>query len=205
MKEDLTARPFLHKKREGENNLISYPILFRELSRIESLIEETTGSRLTFSDGSLGEVRFDVSGLRAGLFVARREGGEWSRVLRFNPSIILRVGEESFRPTVAHEYAHAVVHVLSGVRPRRRDMDFSSHGGLWRSLMELFGHPPRRCHDYPVTPARTVRIYLYSCQSCDREYRLGPVRHGRLQKNPGYLVCGACRGKILQVQEMNNS
>ena len=64
--------------------------------------------------------------------------------------------------------------------------------------MELFGYPPRRCHDYPVTPARTVRIYLYSCQDCAREYRLGPVRHGRLEKNPGYLVCGACRGKIEQ-------
>ena len=184
---------------------MSYPILFRELVRLESLIEDTMGRCLTFSDGSLGDVRFDVSGLRAGLFVARREGGEWSRVLRFNASIVSRVGEEAFRPTVAHEYAHAVVHVLSGVRPRARGMDFSSHGGLWGSLMELFGHPPRRCHDYPVTPARTVRTYRYSCQSCDREYRLGPVRHGRLKKNPGYLVCGACRGKILHLPDMNNS
>ncbi|MGC8529725.1 MAG: SprT-like domain-containing protein [Leptospirillia bacterium] len=178
--------------------MFSYPILFRELARIESLIEEKTGTRLTFSDGSLGEVRFDVSGLRAGLFVARKDGGTWTRVLRFNPSIILKVGEEEFRPTVAHEYAHAVVHVFSGARPRPKGIDFSSHGGLWRSLMELFGHPPRRCHDYPVTPARTVRTYLYSCQRCEREYRLGPVRHGRLERNPGYLVCGACRGTIEQ-------
>ena len=196
MKDSQGGIPSRQEKNDGSRNLFSYPVLFRELARIESLIEEKTGSCLTFSDGSLGSVRFDVAGLRAGLFVARREGGRWTRVLRFNPSIILRVGEEAFRPTMAHEYAHAVVHVLSGVRPRAKGMDFSSHGELWRSLMELFGHPPRRCHDYPVTPARTVRIYLYSCQSCDREYRLGPVRHGRLGKNPGYLVCGVCRGKI---------
>ncbi len=185
--------------REGKScgkDLSSFPVLYGELCRVESLIMGKTGIRLTFSDGALGDVRFDVSGLRAGLFAARCEGGEWRRILRFNPSIIFKVGEVAFRPTIAHEYAHAVVHFLSGVRPRTRGMDFSSHGGLWRSLMELFGHPPRRCHDYPVEPARIVRTYLYSCRNCVREYRLGPVRHGRLEKNPDYLVCGACRGRI---------
>lgn len=185
------------KDQEGDGkDLLSFPVLFRELRRVESLITAKTGTSLIFSDGSLGNVRFDVSGLRAGLFVARREGRSWKRMLRLNPSIIRKVGEEAFRPTIAHEYAHAVVHVLSEARPRSKGGAFSSHGALWRSLMELFDHPPQRCHNYPVTPARTLKSYLYGCQSCAKEYRLGPVRHGRLEKNPGYLVCGACRGRI---------
>ena len=196
MKDNSESLPVSGTGKACGNDLSSFPVLYGELRRIESLIMGKTGIRLTFSDGSCGDVRFDVSGLRAGLFAARREGGEWRRILRFNPSIVLKVGEAAFCPTIAHEYAHAVVHFLSGVRPRPRGLDFSSHGGLWRSLMELFGHPPRRCHDYPVTPARRLKSYLYACQSCPREYRLGPVRHGRLEKNPDYLVCGACRGRI---------
>ena len=196
MNDVIDIHPTGKKGKEKGKDLSSFPVLSDELCRVESIIYHKIGTRLTFSDGALGDVRFDVSGLRAGLFAARREGGEWRRILRFNPSIILSVGEMAFRPTIAHEYAHAVVHFLSGVYPRPRGMDFSSHGGLWGSLMVLFGHPPNRCHNYPVTPSRRVKSYLYSCQSCPREYRLGPVRHGRLEKNPDYLVCGACRGKI---------
>lgn len=177
--------------------LAGYPVLYRELLRVEGVLLSGVGADLTFSDSRLGEIRLDLSGLRAGLFVARREGRSWTRSLRFNPSILERVGEEAFRPTVAHEYAHAVVHVFSLHRTRFPGKDFSSHGALWRSLMELFGHEPKRCHDYPAKPARSVRTFHYLCRDCGKDYRLGPVRHGRLEKNPGYLVCGACRGGIV--------
>lgn len=181
--------------------LDGFPALSRELLRVEGVVRSGIGADLTFSDGALGEIRLDLSGLRAGLFVARREERSWKRFLRFNPSIIERVGEEAFLPTVAHEYAHAVVHVFSVHRARFSGGDFSSHGALWRSLMELFGHEPKRCHDYPAKPARSVKTFLYRCRDCGKDYRLGPVRHGRLEKNPGYLVCGSCRGGIVHSPE----
>ncbi|MCL4485340.1 MAG: SprT-like domain-containing protein [Nitrospirae bacterium] len=178
----------------------SHPLLWRELQRAEGLVREETGLDLTFSDGRAGTLRFDLKGLRAGLFSVRLSGAldAAQMSLRFNGGIIDRVGEEDFLPTIAHEYAHAVVFVLgqnAGRKAFRRD-DFRPHGEIWSSLMRLFGHSPDRCHSYPVTPARRRKLYGYRCAGCNREYRLGVVRHERLAKNPGYLVCGRCRGSL---------
>ena len=183
---------------------VPYPVLMGELLRVEGIIREKAGLDLTFSDGRAGSLRFDMRGLRAGLFSVRiHPGGRSCEIaLRFNGGIIERVGEGVFLPTIAHEYAHAVVFHLRRKAWRNRDReDFRPHGGVWRSLMGLFGHPPERCHDYPVTPARTGKIFAYRCVDCLREFLLGVVRHERLLRNPGYLVCGKCRGGLERLQE----
>jgi len=183
---------------EREAPISGFSSLLSELERIERLTLECTGLDLTFSDGRFGHLLWDLRGLKAGVFSARKNGrGYWALALRFNLSIIRSVGPKHFLPTIAHEYAHAVVHALEIRRGRGSGEDFTPHGALWRSLMERFGHPPERCHIYPATPARKKTEYHYQCGACRKDYRLGPVRHGRLKKRPGYLVCGACRGPLL--------
>lgn len=177
----------------------SHPLLREELRRVEEIVREKMGLDLNFSDGSAGSLRFDLKGLRAGLFSVRpAKGGMSVEIsLRFNGEVIDRVGEEDFRPTVAHEFAHAVVYTLMQKAGKKGSSeDFRPHGNLWRVLMGFFGHPPDRCHTYPVVPARRRKFFGYRCLGCRREYRLGALRHERLSKNPGYLVCGRCRGLL---------
>ncbi len=177
----------------------SHLLLREELRRVEDIAREKVGLDLNFSDGSAGSLHFDLKGLRAGLFSARPgSGGKAVEIsLRFNGEIIERVGEEDFRPTVAHEFAHAAVYVLMRKAGKTESSeDFRPHGELWKALMRLFGHPPDRCHTYPVVPARRRKFFGYRCIGCRREYRLGAIRHERFSKNPGYLVCGRCRGPL---------
>ena len=151
-----------------------------ELLRVEGIIRREAGLDLTFSDGRAGSLRFDLRGLRAGLFSIRIHPGGRSAetALRFNGALIERVGEGVFLPTIAHEYAHAVVFQMKRKAGRNKNRDdFRPHGEIWRSLMVLFGHPPERCHDYPVTPARRGKIFGYRCTDCFLEFRLGTVRH----------------------------
>ncbi len=183
---------------------VPYPLLQEEILRVEGIIRERSGLDLTFSDGRAGSLRFDLRGLRAGLFSVRLHPGDRRQEmsLRFNGEIIERVGEEVFLPTIAHEYAHAVVFQLKYNGGKRGDRaDYSPHGTFWRSLMKLFGHPPDRCHDYPVSRARTGKVFGYRCTDCLREFRLGVIRHERLLRDPGYLVCGKCRGGLERLQD----
>lgn len=186
--------------------LEGFPVLLSELVRLEALVQEETGRTLVFSDGSAGEVLWNLSGLRAGVFAVRIvRGSSPLLTIRLNRTLLARVGEGAFLQTVAHEYAHAVVWALLQARGRIRKGDreeFRPHGTLWRSVMERFGHPPERCHAYPVEKIRTVRSFPYRCGACRREYRLGAIRHRRLEKHPGYLVCGTCRGTLGPVPEL---
>lgn len=195
------------KRTEDRCSAEEFPTLLSELRRVERIVLETTGKDLTFSDGKSGWLLFNLRGLRAGVFSVgprgcRGGGGNFACSLRFNADIIRTVGEEGFLPTVAHEYAHAVVHALKNSRKREGGLDFSPHGALWKSLMETFGYRPQRCHDYPVLPARKGKVFDYRCGRCRKDYRLGLIRHRRLEKHPGYLVCGSCRGPLLPEEKV---
>ncbi len=154
---------------------------------------------MTFSDGKDGSIQWNVRGMRAGIFSVRIVPGKKPEIaLRFNVGILRMVGEEAFRSTLAHEYAHAIVYRMVG---RKKKSGSSSeetrpHGSIWRNLMILYGHPPIRCHDYPALPVHARRTFNYRCGDCRQEFRLGVVRHERLKKKPGYLVCGKCRGNL---------
>jgi predicted SprT family Zn-dependent metalloprotease len=183
---------------EGGDPSFDYALLLLELKRVERLTYDKFGIDLVFSDERSGRLLWNLAGLRAGVFFARKQGrGPWSLSLRFNSAMIRSVGQERFLPTIAHEYAHAVVHFLKTRRKRGTSDDFSAHGALWRALMELYGHSPERCHEYPAVSARRRAMHAYQCGHCRKEYTLGAIRHSRLEKRPGYLVCGSCRGPLL--------
>lgn len=135
-------------------------------------------------------VRFDLTGLGAGMYVAR--GRE--RYIRYNPRLFARYFEENLRDTVAHEVAHYVVDVLFGRRGSR------PHGHRWRSVMNDFGVPPKVCHAFDTSdlPVRRQRRFAYFCR-CG-EHRLSAVRHNRVVARRMRYHCCRC-GEVLRMRD----
>lgn len=131
-------------------------------------------------------IRFDLRGRSAGQFRIDSQG---RCTIRYNPTLLLRYGEEFLRSTVPHEVAHYLAYRLHGrqIRP---------HGPEWQALMHTLGADPSRCHDYDVSDlhARRLRYYTYRC-GCS-EHRLSSIRHNKVQAGTRYL-CRRC-GETLQ-------
>jgi len=109
-------------------------------------------------------------------------------LLRFNAQLYRENREDFLRQTVAHEVAHLVAHQLhgAGIRP---------HGEEWQRIMrEVYGLPPRRCHDYAVQRRRSTR-YLYRCQCPDGEFPFTAQRHSLVLRGRRYL-CRRCRAVL---------
>lgn len=157
------------------------------LAQLRLVVERRVRQLLTTARRELGvatqppEIRFDLRGQSAGQ--ARCDAGARG-VVRFNPWLLLRHGEEFIDQTVPHEVAHWLTFTRFGRRAR-------PHGPEWRELMVLFGAEPRRCHDYSLedVPHRRVSSHSYHC-TC-QEHRLSAVRHNRVRKGQTYL-CRRC-------------
>jgi SprT protein len=124
-------------------------------------------------------VTLDLRGQRAGVAYLGRN------LLRFNAQMYQDHAEDFLRQTVPHEVAHLLAHALYGSRIR-------PHGPEWQNLMTgLFGLPAKRCHDYPVVPARRRTSYLYQCR-CPSHISFTAQRHAWVGKGRQYqcLRCG---------------
>ncbi|MBK5967840.1 MULTISPECIES: SprT family zinc-dependent metalloprotease [Thiorhodovibrio] len=163
------------------------------LAHLRSAVEQRVRELLATAQGELGiappppEIRFDLRGQSAG---QARCDARARCVVRFNPWLLLRHGEEFIDQTVPHEIAHWLTFKRFGRRAR-------PHGPQWRELMVLFGAEPRRCHDYDLKeiPHRRVSSHSYHC-SC-QEHRLSAVRHNRARKGQTYL-CRRCGQPLKQ-------
>lgn len=131
---------------------------------------------------------------------------EWSRRLRtragvanepdgritLNARLLARHPDEIL-PTLVHELAHLVRFHRYG--PTRRP-----HGARWRRLMVQAGFPPSACHRMDVGDLAVRRgAFLYRCASCAREYRVGPLRHRRLERNGQAYGC-SCRRPLSRLE-----
>lgn len=157
------------------------------LKQLRQLTEQRVQDLLATARHQLGlrasrpEIRFDLRGQSAGQARFEAHGGG---LIRFNPWLLLRHGEEFIEQTVPHEIAHWLIFCLYGRKAR-------PHGAEWRQLMVLFGVEPKRCHEYDLDdiPRRQVSSHEYHC-ACQR-HRLSAVRHNRVLKGQTYL-CRRC-------------
>ena len=135
-------------------------------------------------------IRFDLRGRGAGQ-VRRQAGGIW--LVRYNPALLERHGEDFLARTVPHEVAHILAFRLHG-------LGIQPHGPEWRAMMRLFGVPPERCHDFDVSglQTRTLNRYPYQC-GC-RSHLLTSIRHHRILRGQRYL-CGTCGQALEQARE----
>jgi predicted SprT family Zn-dependent metalloprotease len=131
---------------------------------------------------------------------------EWSRRMRtragvanepdakiaLNARLLARHPDEVL-PTLVHELAHLVRFDRHG--PTRRP-----HGARWRRLMVLAGFPPTACHRMDVGDLAVRRAaWLYRCATCAREYRVGSLRHRRLERNARAYGC-SCRRPLARLE-----
>ncbi len=127
------------------------------------------------------EILFDLSGKSAGMAVFSATG---SVRIRYNRTLLHNNGVDFLNQTVPHEAAHLVARALYGrhIRP---------HGPEWRSVMQLFGAEPVRCHRFevPDRSRRRMRYFTYRC-AC-QTHRLSAIRHHRSQAGVNYL-CRRC-------------
>ncbi|MCO5761185.1 MAG: hypothetical protein EP309_01855 [Gammaproteobacteria bacterium] len=136
------------------------------------------------------EVRFDLRGRGAGQ-VRRQPGGTW--MVRYNPLLLERHGEDFLARTVPHEVAHIIAFHHHGchIRP---------HGPEWRAIMHLLGLPPTRCHDYDVSGLETRRLEHFPYRCGCGQHLLSSIRHHRIQRGQRYL-CRACGQALLPAGE----
>jgi len=159
----------------AEQQLIAEP--WRRLE-----IESRVGDLLRHAERSLRltlrpiQIRYDLRGTAAGRANARE--------IRLNALLMLENYPHFLGHTVPHEVAHSVV--------CQRWPTAQPHGRKWRSIMDLFGCTPNRCHAYDVSHARvrTVRRYMYEC-ACGPS-QLSSTRHRRVQSGARY-TCRRCR------------
>ena len=132
------------------------------------------------------EIRFDLRGKAAGQVRIHAPG---RYLIRYNPKLLERCGEEFLNRTVPHEAAHVLAyhHHGTSIRP---------HGPEWQRIMYQLGAEPTRCHDYDVSglSTRRLRYYEYHCGCMD--HRLSSIRHNKACKGQRYR-CRRC-GEPLQ-------
>ena len=118
-------------------------------------------------------IRWDLRGSAA---VGRcRHDGDGRSLLRLNSWMASELGKAD-RETVAHYYAHAVVHWQRVQRtPRPGGGCWVSHGGMWKALMREFGYPyAQRCLNY----RSAVSIAGAPGQAPEERLLFGPRFHG---------------------------
>ncbi len=103
--------------------------------------------------------------------------------IELNPHIL--IAEKDFESTLVHELCHLAV--------SRRWPTSDAHGAKWKSLMEICGFKPERCHRLavPQTHSHKKWEYLCGCQTHMVSTRL----HNKLSKGYRYK-CLACGGKL---------
>lgn len=129
------------------------------------------------------DVLYDLKGHTAGQAISSRNQ------IRLNLALLKdsRYSDDMLNDTVPHEVAHIVVRFHF---PLAR-----SHGWEWQTVMNKFGVPATRCHNYETEAARTrkatSRPYPYHCQ-CQTHW-MTKLIHGRIQKGREYS-CRDCKG-----------
>lgn len=129
--------------------------------------------------------------------------GTWT--IDLNPVLLSENFEAMLADTVPHEMAHLITDtVYPHAHQRGLGQKRSPHGAEWKSVMRALGCEPTRCHSYDTTNAavRTKASYEYTCNCCGVSLKLGPKRHAREQRTPGFYShskCGRTAGKLTLV------
>ena len=129
--------------------------------------------------GKTPQVRFDIRGNTAGQF-KRSENA-----IRYNFGIIEQNYEKFLARTVAHETAHAIQYKISySAKP---------HGSEWKRVMQFFGVPSTRCHNYDLSVVKsTVQKFPHACACKDNNIRMvGKKVHMKILVGSRY-TCSKC-------------
>jgi predicted SprT family Zn-dependent metalloprotease len=150
--------------------------------------------------GDIAQAKYGVRPDPKVLWNVRGKVGGWARgseQIRLNEHFAINEGK-AYLSTVAHEYAHTVVHamrhsVMMGLSPvMPRNSDWSAHGAVWKGVMLAFGKKPARCHQYAsaATAGYTRKTIAAKC-SCTT-HMITPQRAAKVSQ----LRCKRCKSTL---------
>ena len=155
---------------------------------VEAYVNKTHGTSYAIT---MPKVTFDIKGVTSGVAILR------NHEVQFNLQIAIDNWPE-FRQTIAHEVAHLVAYKIN---PCDR-----YHGRTWKSVMIMFGHEPRRCHDYVCQKAKNTKKFQYTCTpGCrfEHHHEIGLNRHRKFQAGTlSFFQCKSCGQKLTFVQQL---
>lgn len=153
------------------------------------LANKTYGMNLPMPD-----IKYDLRGQTAG---RAHDGYRMS----LHPGFLVTETEDMINDTAPHEYAHLVVrarqHLGHYGSSFPRGKRIRPHGDEWIEVMQLFGVPARRCHDYDVSIIRVRKTrYQYKCSKpgCGQVITVGGKIHNQIKNSPDTRWHRGCRG-----------
>lgn len=165
-------------------------------TKIFELIEKFDNSYEVMSKENFDfpKISFNKKGSISGSFSSR------DNEISFNFTLLKENYDKFMETTVVHEVSHFICYVMFGHQYSRSGRHIS-HGRSWKSIMNFFGVPAKRCHSYNCDSVRTIsrakNTFLYKC-NC-REVELSSIRHNRARKGSIY-VCNLCKSNLVEVK-----
>jgi len=106
-----------------------------------------------------------------------------THTIDLNPALLMSNIEAFMKRTVPHELAHLITGI---VYPHTNQRSWggkrSPHGSEWKSVMNVLGADPSRCHDYDTSAVKKrTSSYEYICEGCGESMMMGIKRHNKHQ------------------------
>ena len=115
-------------------------------------------------------------------------------LLRFNPYLLKKYGQEFIDQVVPHECAHLVVYVVHGFTSLGRRI--RPHGSEWKAVMQgLYQLEPKVTHNFEVQRKQREH-YIYLCQCHKLEHSLSVIRHNKVLRGQAKYLCKHCKEGI---------
>jgi len=136
------------------------------------------------------EIDWSLKGMVAGMFCTQFD----RKFFKVNMALAKDNLEDYLNQTVPHEFSHYIVRAVAAKNIFGRP---KSHGQEWKNVMiRVFGLDPKRCHSYDVSQVRQRHGNYYEYKCACKTFKLGSVRHHRLQVNPNRYWCPNCKGHL---------
>lgn len=117
-------------------------------------------------------------------------------LLRFNPYLLEKYGEEFIDQVVPHECAHLVVYAIYGLKDKH-GRKIKPHGSEWKDVMrDLYKLEPLVTHQFEVQRPKKDQ-YIYLCQCSALEHHLSVIRHNKVMRGQARYLCKHCKEGIL--------
>jgi len=119
-------------------------------------------------------------------------GTAWTnkRLIDYNLTLAEENQADFINKTIPHEVAHIIAN--------RYFNKHCGHGEGWRHVMDRFGIPAIRCHDYNVQSV-SRRKFVYRCE-CNTVFYVSKILHERIQKG-SHRICIKCKSRLTFVDK----
>lgn len=115
--------------------------------------------------------------------------------LDFNMVLLNENFEKFMATTVPHEVAHHLDYQYHGGLDRSANGRRRPHGLRWKTIMNMLGANPKRCHTYDVSNVGSNRRQTFAYECGCQTYDLTITRHRRILKGTVYK-CNKCGTRL---------